>query len=37
MTRLRLELVDVDHLTKTETYVEDGKDDVSVLRFSRVR
>jgi hypothetical protein len=37
MTRLRLELVDADHLTKTETYVEDGKDDVSVLRFSRVR
>ena len=37
MHRLRLDLVDADHLTKTETYIADGKEDTSVLKFSRVK
>jgi hypothetical protein len=37
MRKLRLELVDADHFTKEETYVEEGKDDVSTLRFTRTK
>jgi hypothetical protein len=37
MHRLRLDLVDADHLTKTETYLSDGNEDTSVLKFSRVK
>jgi hypothetical protein len=36
MHRLVLKLTDADHLTKEETYLEDGKEDTSALAFSRV-
>lgn len=35
--RLAVDLVDADHIVQTETYTADGKDDVGVLRFARVR
>jgi hypothetical protein len=35
LTRLRLALRDADHFDKTETYTEDGKEDVTVFNFVR--
>ena len=35
--RMRLELLDKEHMTKHETYVEDGKEETTSLTFERVR
>ncbi len=35
--RLQVDLLDPDHFAQTETYSPEGKDEIGVLRFARVR